>query len=182
MVNLPIIERGPFCSLSQSRTPLMNRDTSPYLSSGHRLADVLAGIQVMGAYTWATRKTSSWAEKLGKPLSAREWNEIFQQHPEFFRVSGEWVSLRWRHGYDRKFSVELARELSHAEVEALASDQRENLTRKPLASDQIEALMKTAIELHSRAVAHAQERRWITPLLFGLLGTIVGVVLQSALK
>ncbi len=49
-------------------------------------------------------------------------------------------------------------------------------------SDQIEALMKTAIELHSREVAHQQERRWLTPLLFALLGIILGAVLQSALK
>jgi hypothetical protein len=136
----------------------------------------------MGAYAWASRKTGSWSEKLGKPLSAPNWNEIFEEHPEFFRVSGEWVSLRWRHGYDRNFSVELARELSRAEVETLTDDQKENVTRKALTSDQIEALMRTAIELHSRAIAHAQERRWLTPLLFGLLGTIIGVVLQSALK
>lgn len=136
----------------------------------------------MGAYAWASRKVSSWGEKLGTPVSAPDWNKIFEEHPEFFRVSGEWVSLRWRHGYDRNFSVELARELSHAEIEALAENQKENLTRKPLTSDQIEALMKTAIELHSRAVAHAQERRWLTPILFALLGTIIGVVLQSALK
>ena len=160
----------------------MNRNTSPYLGSSHRLADVLAGIQVMGAYAWASRKSLAWSEKLGNPLSAKDWNKIFEEHPEFFRVSGEWVSLRWRHGYDRNFNVELNRELSHAEVEALTEDQKDKLTRKSLTSDQIEALMKTAIELHSRAVAHAQERRWLTPLLFTLLGTIIGVVLQSALK
>ena len=111
----------------------MTNDTSPYLSSSHRLADVLAGIQVMGAYAWASRKSASWAEKLVKPLSAPDWNRIFAEHPEFFRVSSEWVSLRWRHGYDRNFSVALARELSHS-------------------------------------------------ILFALLGTIIGVVLQSALK
>jgi hypothetical protein len=42
--------------------------------------------------------------------------------------------------------------------------------------------MKTAIELHSREVAHQQERRWLTPLLFGLLGIVLGSILQAALK
>lgn len=160
----------------------MNRHDSPYLSNSRRLADVLAAIQVMGAYAWASRKVTAWAEKLGKPLSAESWEKIFEEHPEFFRVNGEWISLRWRHGYDRNYSAQLARELSIVEIDALTKEGKDELTRKPLSSDQIEALMKTAIELHSRAIAHAQERRWLTPLLFVLLGTIVGVVLQAALK
>jgi len=146
------------------------------------LADVLAAIQVLGAYTFASRKYESWVEKLGDPQSAMGWDLIFAEHPEFFRVSGEWVSLRWRHGYDRTYSHEQARDLTHAEISNLTDDERGKLTRRPLTSDQIEALMKTAIELHSREVAHQQERRWLTPLLFALLGIILGAVLQSALK
>ncbi len=160
----------------------MSHTNSPYLSNSRRLADVLAAIQVMGAYTFSSRKHEAWVEKLGDPLSAEGWNVIFAEHPEFFRVSGEWVSLRWRHGYDRTYRHEQARDLTHDEIAGLTDDQRGKLTRKPLGSDQIEALMKTAIELHSREVAHQQERRWLTPLLFALLGTIVGVILQAALK
>jgi hypothetical protein len=155
---------------------------SPYLSNSRRLADVLAAIQVMGTYTFSSQKFEAWIEKLGKPLSAKDWNLVFAEHPEFFRVSGEWVSLRWRHGYDRTFSHEQARDLTHGEIAGLTDDQRGKLTRKPLTSDQIEALMKTAIELHSREVAHQQERRWLSPLLFGLLGVVLGAVLQAALK
>lgn len=138
-------------------------NASPYLSNSRRLADILAALQVMGAYTFSSRKYDSWVEKLGEPLSAASWDLIFAEHPEFFRVSGEWVSLRWRHGYDRTYSHEQARDLAHDEIAGLTDDQRGKLTRKPLTSDQIEALMKTAIELHSRAVAHQQERRWLTP-------------------
>ena len=160
----------------------MPTNDSPYLSSGRRLADVLAAIQIMGSYTFASRKYDSWVEKLGEPLSAKDWSVVFTQHPEFFRVSDEWVSLRWRHGYDRTYSHEQARDLTHDEIAQLTEDQRGKMTRKPLTSDQIEALMKTAIELHSREVAYQQERRWLTPLLFGLLGVIIGAVLQAALK
>jgi hypothetical protein len=160
----------------------MKSSPSPYLSNSRRLADVLAALQVMGAYTFASRKYEAWVENLGQPVSAKEWKSIFAEHPEFFRVSGEWVSLRWRHGYDRTYSHEHVRDLAHDEIAALSEEQRSKLTRRPLTSDQIEALMKTAIELHSREIAHQQERRWLTPLLFALLGTIIGVVLQAALK
>lgn len=160
----------------------MNKNESPYLSNSRRLADVLAAIQVMGAYTFSSRKYDAWVEKLGKPSSAKDWSAIFSEHPEFFRVSNEWVSLRWRHGYDRTYSHEQTRELTHDEIAGFTDDQRSKLTRKPLTSDQIEALMKTAIELHSREVAHQQERRWLSPLLFGLLGIVLGSILQAALK
>jgi hypothetical protein len=160
----------------------MPASPSPYLSNARRLGDVLAAVQVMGAYTFASRKCEAWAEKLGAPLSASAWNAVFGDHPEFFRVNGEWVSLRWRHGYDRTFSSEQGRDLTHEEIGNLTEAQKSELTRKPLSSDQIEALMKTAIELHSREVAFNQERRWLSPLLFGLLGIVIGTVLQAALK
>jgi hypothetical protein len=157
--------------------------SSPYLKNASRLADVLAAIQVMGSYPWATRDEAKWQEKLGQPLSAISWTEVFGDHPEFFRINDEGgVTLRWRHGYDRSFRPSELRELSFSELEALSAEQRKDLSRKPLTDGQIETLLKTAIELHTRSVAYAQERRWLTPLLFALLGTIAGVVLQAALK
>ncbi|CAN7448677.1 hypothetical protein [Rhizobacter sp. LjRoot28] len=160
----------------------MDAHPSPYLSNSRRLPDVLAAIQLMGAYTFSSLKYEAWVDKLGGPLSAKDWRVIFSEHPEFFRLSDEWVSLRWRHGYDRTYSHEQGRDLTHDEISTLGEDQRGKLTRKPLTSDQLEALMKTAIELHSREIAHQQERRWLSPLLFGLLGIVLGSILQAALK
>lgn len=154
---------------------------SPYLTDG-RLADVISALQVLGNYTWASRKADSWGEKLGQVLSGPDWLTLFKEHPEFFRVNDQWVSLRWRHGYDRNFHTQKQRELNPAEIAELSDGEKEQLTRKALEPQQVESLMKTAIELHSSAIAHEQERRWMTPLLFGLLGVIFGAVLQAALK
>ena len=161
----------------------MTAPSSPYLID-NRLADILAAIPVLATYKWATRTPEKWAESLGHPVSASSWLEVFRQHPEFFRINDEGkVTSRWRHGYDRNISVSIGRELSADELQTLPDDQeKKDLTRRPLEATQIEALLKTAIELHARGIAHVQEKRWLTPLLFALLGTVLGAVLQSALK
>ena len=161
----------------------MPSSLSPYLID-NRLADILAAIPVLATYKWATRTPERWTESLGAPISAPTWLEVFQQHPEFFRVNDEGkVTSRWRHGLDRNVSVSNGRELSAYELEALSPDEIANdLTRRPLDAAQVEALLKTAIELHTRGIAHVQEKRWLTPLLFALLGIVLGAVLQAALK
>ena len=75
---------------------------SPYLKDG-RHADVIAGLQVLGCYQWATREVSSWASKLDDDTKTEKWREIFTEHPEFFRINGEWACLRWRHALDKDY-------------------------------------------------------------------------------
>jgi hypothetical protein len=58
---------------------------SPYLSSPHRLPDILAAIQVMGSHRWDSRDINGWKMNLGDtPLSAASWEQLFASHPEFF--------------------------------------------------------------------------------------------------
>lgn len=164
---------------------------SPYQKPG-RLADIVAAIQIMGAYTWASREVKDWAKKLctAEVPSASDitrWTEVFQEHPEFFRLTQTgWASLRWRHGYDRNYHVTQEKELTQPEILALTEKQREDdLTRKVLTADQIEALMKTAIEFHSREIAQSQENRWRLMLLVGLITPIlafIGAIAGAAIK
>ena len=164
----------------------MKSTKSPYLKE-NRLADVVAAIQVMAVYPWASRQVDAWTKKLGDTLSADRWSTVFREHPEFFRLTSDgWASLRWRHGYDRTFNANQRKELSESEYAGLNDVEKKELTRRPLMADQIEALLKTAVEFHTRAIAHQQERRWLLPLLFALgaalltaFGTILGSILKS---
>jgi len=70
-----------------------------YLISG-RLQDVLALIQVLGLHSATYRTENALRNELKvEPISADSWVEVAQNHPEFFRVSGESknVSLVARH-------------------------------------------------------------------------------------
>jgi hypothetical protein len=166
----------------------------PYTENGFRLVDVIAALQILGNYTWASRELENWENKLGNPKSAENWKIIFDEHPEFFRVSPPdkttnkvWVSLRWRHGYDKNFDTEQGKELSKSEIDALGKSMpeqklKERLTRKALTPEQIGTLINTAIELHERTIAHKEEKRWLIPLLFALVGIVIGAILQAALK
>ncbi len=111
----------------------MAQHSSPYLGSSARLADILAAIQVMGSYPWATRDESKWQEKLGSPLSGVSWVTVFKEHPEFFRVNEEGgITLRWRHGYDRIYRATEQRELPVTELAALSEQDRKDLTSSTL--------------------------------------------------
>lgn len=145
------------------------------------MADVIAAIQAMGSYPWATRKVDKWAKGLGEPISASDWSEVFLDHPEFFRLSnGTWATLRWRHAYDHSYDPDRCENLSAIELKGISvNDRRDKLTKRPLEADQIEALMKTAVELHTRAIAQSQELRWWIPTVAGLVGVLIGLLAKS---
>lgn len=161
---------------------------SPYLID-HRLADVLAAIQVMGSTVWDSRPIENWTPHLGdRPQSAQTWNALFDEHPEFFGTR-EWEGhplyfLRLRRAYERTVDPVSLKEISNEKLEDLkAKGEYANakLARRSLAPSQVEALMKTAIELQVRAAALADRARWWVPLAAAVLG-FGGAVLGSLLK
>lgn len=118
--------------------------SSPYLKP-NRLQDVITAPQFLGSHDVWRRpmKTAggedtqtSWDEKLKiKPISVegddRSWEEVFREHPEFFRIdSHDEASLVWR----RAFSKE-------------GKDRQ----RPPLSENTITKLIEFAIALHTAA-------------------------------
>lgn len=153
---------------------------SPYLNSDRRLGDVIAAIQLLGTYQWANREIGNWAKQLDTPETSGEaaWSSVFREHPEFFRINdlGK-ASLRWRHAYDRTYNTKTRETITIEEFDQLNEKEKQIYSRPPLAAEQIQSLMATAVELHGRAIAHSQEKRWLTLALFTLLGVVLGAVL-----
>jgi hypothetical protein len=166
--------------------------SSPYLAKddAQRLQDVMTAIQVMGTYKWDSRSVQEWASILGEPLSnEKNWKRIFEQHPEFFGIEpsealGKKMYLRWRRAYEQTYDPDNLRELTVAEKERILAespDKQDKWSRTPLKAEQIGSLLTLAIELHARASASAERKRWwiillVSPVV-GLLGVILGALL-----
>ncbi len=159
---------------------------SPYLDNSERLADVIAAIQAMGTYKFYKLSFEGWADRItANKNQALYWKNVFQQHPEFFRLDGarEKASLVWRRQYPKRFHVDLEKRLSVEEFQALSDDQKSRVSRDLLTPDDIKTLVDTAISLHSRALESEHARKWWIPLassaIGGLLGAILGAFLHT---
>lgn len=145
---------------------------SPYLQHTSRLGDVIGAIQVLGSTPWHAIRKEHWEDFLGRASSTsnERWDEVLQQHPEFFRIekNGD-AALRWRFAYARDFDPRKVVEYSPEQRNALTDEEKNKLHRKPLSPEQIETLIKAAIELHARALARVQDLRWWIPLVVGLV-------------
>lgn len=155
----------------------MLRQKSPYISNPNRLADLIAAIQVMGSYGFASRPLDRWEARLGRiPVSAERWEFVFKEHPEFFTIQDDKVSLVWRRSRERlydTFAQELvSRETAAAlkQVEDTSGEKR--LSRPPLDEKQIGTLVDIAVRLHEREIQHRQENRWWITAVLGILGLV----------
>ncbi len=159
---------------------MMIERQSPYLADADRLADVVAMLQVMGTYKFASREVDKWTESLGRPpLSATNWRQVFEQHPEFFRIRDGLVSLVWRRASERLYDTVTGKEITRTEADALSEDAREKLSRAPLTPEQVTSLIEVAIKLQTQAISRRQELRWWVPVLVGAIGVAIGALLKS---
>ncbi|MEX0730112.1 MAG: hypothetical protein WED00_10885 [Aquisalimonadaceae bacterium] len=155
----------------------MFNKTSPYIVNPKRLSDLIAAIQVLGTYRFASRRIGKWEKRLGRtPISASDWNTVFSQHPEFFTAQGDMISLVWRRSRERNYDTFTRTLLSRKDAIELANQESEDnekrQSRPPLESSEVSKLVYIAISLHEREIRHAQERRWWITVVIALVGFI----------
>ena len=155
---------------------------SPYLNDPHRLADVIAAIQVMARYKFYKLDFRTWADRIeAKPERAKHWRQVIQEHPEFFRTDskGEKASLVWRRQHQKRFDVDTEQPITREAFLSRTDAQKLRVSRSPLNSEELKTLLVTAIKLHSAAFEQEKHRVWwVTPgASFG--GAILGVILAA---
>jgi hypothetical protein len=157
---------------------------SAYLVTPARLPDVIAAIQAMATYKFYKLSFEDWADRIsGDKAQAQYWRQVFEQHPEFFRLDAkrQKASLVWRRQYPKRFHVDREVPLSYDEFYRLTDSEKERVSRTQLKAADIHMLITTAVDLHARQLESQRERRWWIPaatalagLLGGLLGAAVG--------
>jgi hypothetical protein len=177
----------------------------PYLAPG-RLPKLIAAIQAMATLGWGSQPIDKWVQELEgaeqlalgktdqdevKDHDRKTWREIFAQHPEFFKLykldKDERVALRWRFAQSIDYDPHTGKVLSSEELASMPRDKAfyAQYTRRPLAADQVDVLIKTAIDLHSRVLAAQQENRWHWPIIVAIVVaslSLIGVVVNAYLK
>jgi len=157
------------------------KNSSPYIANPKRLADLIAAIQVLGTYRFASRRLQKWEKRLGRtPVSADTWEVVFGQHPEFFTAQGELISLVWRRSRQRNYDTIDRVLLSSNEAAKLKrledEDNEKRLTRPPLDSTEISKLVDIAISLHEREIKHSQERRWWITAVLAIISFMISLL------
>jgi hypothetical protein len=151
---------------------------SPYLRDDARLADVIAAIQAMSIYKFYKLDFAGWSDRIsGDPGKGEHWKQVFVEHPEFFRLDTvrERASLIARRQHPKNYDVDARKQIERGEFLAMDSSQKTRVSRSPLSQGEIASLIQTAVELHSRAMEQAKDRRWWLPVLTAFIGAASGI-------
>jgi hypothetical protein len=158
----------------------MSKEQNPYLKDG-RLAEVIAAITALANYRFYKLSFKAAAERISNdPENAKRWANIFKEHPEFFRVSGDKVSLVWRRQNPKTFDTQSHSEITLIEFSAMEAEKKEKISRRPLNPEETTALIDVAVRLHERAIENKRIGRWWIPVLSAILaflGAIFGAFL-----
>lgn len=167
---------------------------SHYLEAD-RLALVIAAIQILGVADQASATLNRWVAELEaneeltpeqlqvtpiKYGERKKWSSIFEQHPEFFKtftLHGEQhVLLRLR--YAQTFNPTNAKNgAGNGEAEEPGRNdtgEDDPPTAAPLTPEQIQMLIKTAIDLHTQAEAAERKPERLSPMVMAGIGAAVG--------
>lgn len=120
---------------------------NPYLIGPSRLIDVMAAIQFLGTYRYYKVGFDYWHDRIKtEPRSACTWEEIFRQHPEFFRVNEDEknVCLILRRARSKNFDVRSEEIVSPEERDGLP---KHRFSRAPLSTSDVSTLVNAARQL-----------------------------------
>ena len=154
---------------------------SPYLEPC-RLGEVIAALQVLAAYKFYRLEVAAWAERIaadGADPAALE--ALFRDHPEFFQLTGAGKDARAclvaRRSFTRSYDVDDYVEVTKETAMTRRDDPEawSRLSRRPLTPEETAVLLRTAIDLHSRAVEQRQAGRWWVPLASAAIGFAGGI-------
>ena len=161
-------------------------ESNPYLEKG-RLADVIAAITAMANYRFYKLTFEKAAERItNRPEHAEKWKTIFYEHPEFFRVSHDKVSLVWRRQNPKSYNTKTSKDISRDTFDQLVRiGTTDHISRRPLKPEETTALIDVAVKLHERAIEDKKMKHWWIPILAAVLsfiGAILGVILTTVLS
>jgi hypothetical protein len=141
---------------------LFKSENLPY-TNPNRLADVMALLQVLALHSYRHRSDKGLKDTMrGSPSSASTWQEIAQQHPEFFRVDD-----------DAKLGISLVAR------HVLPKDES---GKRELPSNFLSTLLQTAINLHDRQIERAYHWKIYIPIIVVITAgifTIFGIFVES---
>lgn len=147
---------------------------NPYLNNG-RLAQVIAAITALGNYRYYKLSFEKCAERISnKPEDGDHWGKILSEHPEFFRISEteRKASLVWRRQHPKTYHVRKHTEIPAEEYRKLNQDDQDLISRRPLAAEEITALIGVAVSLHERALEQSKARKWWVPIATAILAFV----------
>lgn len=140
----------------------MNREKKTYLKP-NRLADVIALIQVLAFHKFYRRTVDGLNSELqGTPKSARSWDELAINHPEFFRV------INCKDDNEEKETPKISLISRHVKFS------NDNIQSETLSPDLVKKFIETAIELHDIQKERARRIFIWSPLIvaaISILGT-----------
>lgn len=154
---------------------------SPYLEP-NRLEKVLALIQILGTHLDDDMSLDSLANT--STYDGGEILAVLTSHPEFFGCDdNKYYHLIMRRTSALNVSKETGEEISKEEISKIRPEQKfVELRLSRLTADQVGGLMKTAIDLHARALAAEEYKWWSAKLFIPFLGALLGSSLSQIFK
>jgi hypothetical protein len=171
----------------------MSHTKSPYLKNDQRLANVIAAIQSMASNEFYEKGSEEWAKILPGERDVKLWEDVFNDHTEFFRSAErdvnnangvktrvKFYSLVARRSFPH-FNKTNDKTIYNAEYndlkKGLTNKERTKIFgRRQLPDGQIKVLIDVAISLHTKAVEAERDWRWSFAPVAASISSLVAAI------